>query len=137
MRVCVRVCVCACVCARACARPYVCVCVCARARICARPCVCVRVCVCSRTVTVCLLLDGHYSLLIHFIPAVSTCYSHIKVFAMIAERNAIGNLRKIKFVALKSYCLQLELAFDVFYYHFCLLVPVEFYFLCLPVQVAM
>jgi len=70
-----------------------------------------------------------------FIPAARTCYSRIKVFRMITERNAIGNLRKIKFVALKSYSLQLVLAFDVFYCHFCLLISVDFYFLCLPVQV--
>jgi hypothetical protein len=33
---------------------------------------------------------------------------------MIAECNAIEHLRKIKFVALKSYSLQSVLAFDVF-----------------------
>jgi len=54
---------------------------------------------------------------------------------MITERNAIGNLRKTEFVALKSYSLQLVLAFDAFYYHFYLLISVDFYFLCLPVQV--
>ena len=89
----------------------------------------------------CLLLVRHcllfssviwYTL---FIPAARTCYSRIKVFRMITERNAIGNLRKTEFVALKSYSLQLVLAFDAFYYHFYLLISVDFYFLCLPVQV--
>jgi hypothetical protein len=56
---------------------------------------------------------------------------------MIAECNEIGTLRKIKFVALKSYSLQIELAFDVFYYNFCLPISVDFHFLCLPVQVEM
>ena len=106
-------------------------------------CVCV---VCVRAVgqcVECLLLDRHCLLFslcysVHFIyPCRQTCYSHIKVFRMITERNAIGNLRKIKFVALKSYSLQLVLAFDVFYYHFCLLISVDFCFLCLPVQVEM
>ena len=60
-----------------------------------------------------------------------------KVSRMITEYNAIGNLRKLKFVAVKSYSLQLELALDVFYYHFCLLISVDFYFLSLPVPVEM
>jgi len=55
---------------------------------------------------------------------------------MIAECNAIGNLRKVKFVALKSYSLQLELAFDVFItvsiYSFLLI-----FIFCLPERVEM
>jgi hypothetical protein len=52
--------------------------------------------------------------LVHFISGVRTCYSRIKVFKMIPESNAIGNLPKIKFVDVKSYSLQLVLAFYVF-----------------------
>jgi len=46
-----------------------------------------------------------------FIPATSTCYSRIKVSRMITERNAIGNLRKIKFVALESYFSAVGISF--------------------------
>jgi hypothetical protein len=105
------------------------------------PCAAGQCTVCSRTV--CGVPSAGSTLLaffsvfgtFYFIPSVSTCYSRLKVFGMIAECNAIGNLPKIKFVALKSYSLQLVLAFDVFYSHFCVLISVDFYFLCLPVQV--
>jgi hypothetical protein len=88
-------------------------------------CVCVRAC---RKVAVYPLFDRHSLLffsafLVHFISGVRTCYSRIKVFKMIPECNAIGNLPKIKFVTVKSYSLQLVLAFDVLlpflFTHFC------------------